>query len=95
MDKGKLTTDGCFLWYCPGCEGYHGVPIEGGRAWGWNKSLTSPILNPSVLVYGHPTSPPFKPQPRCHCFVRDGKIQFLTDSEHKLAGQTVEMQEET
>lgn len=26
---------------------------------------------------------------RCHSFVRDGKIQFLTDSTHALAGQTV------
>ncbi|HXR93556.1 MAG TPA: DUF6527 family protein [Steroidobacteraceae bacterium] len=26
---------------------------------------------------------------RCHSFVTDGKIQFLSDSKHKLAGQTV------
>ena len=30
---------------------------------------------------------------RCHSFVRDGKIQFLNDSTHKLAGQTVELPE--
>lgn len=27
--------------------------------------------------------------PRCHSFVTDGKIQFLSDSEHELANQTV------
>jgi hypothetical protein len=27
--------------------------------------------------------------PRCHSYVRDGKIEFLNDSTHKLAGQTV------
>lgn len=27
----------------------------------------------------------------CHSFVRDGKIQFLTDSTHHLAGQTVDL----
>jgi hypothetical protein len=27
--------------------------------------------------------------PRCHSFVTDGKIEFLNDSTHKLAGQTV------
>jgi hypothetical protein len=29
---------------------------------------------------------------RCHLFVKAGKIEFLSDSTHKLAGQTVEMQ---
>lgn len=29
--------------------------------------------------------------PRCHSFVTDGRIQYLTDSEHELAGQTVDM----
>ena len=28
---------------------------------------------------------------RCHSFVVDGKIQFLADCTHKLAGQTVEL----
>jgi hypothetical protein len=25
----------------------------------------------------------------CHCFIRDGQIQFLLDCTHALAGQTV------
>lgn len=29
---------------------------------------------------------------RCHSFVRDGKIQFLNDCTHELAGKTVEME---
>lgn len=28
---------------------------------------------------------------RCHSFVRDGKIQFLNDCQHALAGQTVDL----
>jgi hypothetical protein len=31
---------------------------------------------------------PFKCQ-RCHSFVRDGQIQFLSDCTHELVGQTV------
>ena len=27
----------------------------------------------------------------CHSFVTDGRVQFLTDSRHALAGQTVEL----
>jgi len=29
----------------------------------------------------------------CHSYVRDGRIQFLPDSTHALAGQTVELPE--
>lgn len=30
---------------------------------------------------------------RCHSFVTDGKIQFLSDCSHELTGQTVELPE--
>jgi hypothetical protein len=30
---------------------------------------------------------------RCHCFVRDGRIEFLGDCSHDHAGQTVDMQD--
>lgn len=86
--------DRVLTWYCPGCKGGHGVPTQGKNAWGWNQSTASPTLTPSVLVLAHETSPPFNPQPRCHSFIRDGRLQFLDDCGHELAGQTVEMEEE-
>lgn len=94
MAKARLTMDHTLTWYCPGCECNHGVPIQGKQAWGWNGSFDKPTLTPSVLVHEHETMPPFKPQYRCHCFVVDGKVMFLTDSGHKLAGQTIEMEDE-
>ena len=30
---------------------------------------------------------------RCHSFITDGKIQYLSDCSHELAGQTVDMVE--
>lgn len=40
----------------------------------------------------HPDEPaPFKCK-RCHSFVRAGRIEFLADSTHALAGQTVALQ---
>jgi predicted RNA-binding Zn-ribbon protein involved in translation (DUF1610 family) len=30
---------------------------------------------------------------RCHSYITDGKIQFLNDCSHQLAGQTVELPE--
>jgi len=41
----------------------------------------------------HPDDPaPFKCG-ACHSFVKDGKIQFLSDSTHELAGTTAELPE--
>ena len=92
MAKFNLLEDNYVAWFCPGCEGGHGVPTTGhrsGKGWGWNGSLDSPTLTPSILVYAHESSPPFKPQPRCHTFITDGMINFLADCTHTLAGQTI------
>lgn len=74
--------------------------------WDWNGSVESPTLRPSVLVFprgkfidsdlpyrtGELLAPENKTvTPRCHTFIRDGKIEFLGDCEHALAGQTVPM----
>lgn len=74
--------------HCPGCEGGHGIPVTGPRAWGWNGSYDKPTITPSILVNvggGNPTAA------ICHSYVTDGRIQFLADSTHKLSGQTVEI----
>lgn len=44
---------------------------------------------------GHPKrSEPFDSTPTiCHSFVTDGRIQFLNDCTHELAGQTVDIPE--
>lgn len=93
MAKFHRISEDYFAWHCPGCEGGHGVPVNAhssGRGWQWNGSLESPTLAPSVLVNVGGSNPT---QPICHCFIRDGKIQFLSDCTHKLAGQTVEVPE--
>lgn len=55
--------------------------------WGFNGSLDRPTFTPSVYV----SIPRAYNQEICHSFVRDGKIEYLTDSTHHLAGSTVEM----
>ncbi|SRR6266571_3526465 len=41
----------------------------------------------------HPEKEPAFKCGICHSWVKEGKIQFLSDSTHELAGQTVELQE--
>jgi hypothetical protein len=40
----------------------------------------------------HPEEPPDFVCSVCHSFVTDGKIQFLSDCTHSLAGQTVPLE---
>ncbi|HET7486825.1 MAG TPA: DUF6527 family protein [Acidimicrobiales bacterium] len=78
-----------FMW-CPGCDGAHAVEIESPPVrWEWDRNLDSPTISPSILVNG--SEPRHPGRPRCHSYVRAGRWEFLGDSEHPLAGQTVAM----
>ncbi len=82
---------------CPGCKTSHAVQhgSDFGPSWGWNGSLEKPTLTPSVLVTypGADAGRDGAPPAVCHSFVTDGRIQFLGDCTHALAGQTVELPE--
>lgn len=83
MKRGLLrfAQDGYTMFWCPGCREPHAVVVKPGR-WTWNGDVTRPTFSPSVLVYADKGT-------LCHSFVRDGRIDFLSDSVHALAGQTV------
>lgn len=79
------------VFFCPGCKFYHSFTIELGSdknkpLWTWNEDLEKPTFSPSLLVNGTTDM-------RCHSYVRDGKIEYLSDCWHESRGQTVDMQE--
>jgi hypothetical protein len=83
----KVKVDGDRVYFlCPGCRVTHGISTAPGR-WAFNGDVERPTISPSVLC----TWPPL-PR-RCHSFVRDGRIEFLSDCTHALAGQSVELPE--
>jgi len=49
--------------------------------------MDKPTFSPSLLVFKD------VPARRCHSFVADGSIQFLSDCFHELKNQTVEIPE--
>jgi len=88
--RASLSQDGVLIYWCPGCRTYHGAYLkdhEGGR-WTWNGSLSHPTITPSMLYPG------FVDSPCCHHYVREGKLEFLRDCGHKLAGTTQDMEDE-
>jgi hypothetical protein len=93
--KRQLHTNGNVVGYtfkCPGC-GYHHTPwteaFEDQSVWGFNGDVDAPTFTPSILFRTGNSQGPVV----CHSFVTDGKIQFLSDCTHNLAGKTVELPE--
>jgi hypothetical protein len=79
---------------CPGCGCNHGVTVgckNGmGAQWTWNGDATRPTISPSILMRIRYASP-LRRGVVCHSFVRDGRIEFLSDCTHELAGKTVDL----
>ncbi len=75
--------------------------------WTWNGDTEKPTLRPSLLVTGMPLREEFFTDEQreaikrgektqlnemvCHSWITDGQINFLSDSNHKLAGQTLDL----
>ena len=76
-------SENAYVYQCPGCGCGHIVHVQPaknpitGASWSWNGDMDSPTFTPSIQVRG------------CHCFIRNGQIEFLTDCTHELAGKTV------
>lgn len=86
---------------CPGCNEFHviatKVPQANGAVWKFNGDMDKPTFNPSLLIKtGKYACPGYEDPPGivsviCHSFIKDGKIQFLSDCTHSLKNQTVEL----
>lgn len=99
MAKVKKNTPTTYIFNCPGCGCLHWISDR----WQFNGEMDRPTVSPSILVRG--TVPVTDEQHRrimagekiepvplvCHSFVRDGRIEYLSDCTHALAGQTVEI----
>lgn len=93
--KLRSAEGGRVMFWCPGCDGAHMVRVEGeGRPrWRFNGNQEQPTFSPSILVTynGADAGVDDAPSAVCHSFVTDGKIRFLPDSTHALAGKTVDL----
>ena len=86
-----------YKFFCPACKKCHWVAV-GRRSlwapslrWQFNGNFEKPTVDPSLLVTHKMSCNGETKETRCHSFIRDGKIQYLADCTHNLAGQTVEI----
>ncbi len=93
MSKPRFERDNDFvIFHCPGCACLHAFnvnPDRGRPLWTWNGDLARATFSPSLL-YRHEHADG-RPTEVCHSFVSDGRIEFLSDCTHALAGQTVDV----
>lgn len=78
---------------CPGCGFEHALHVSGGKEgspkWSFNGDVDFPTFSPSVLVRWDFSDQ--RPDRVCHSFVRGGRIEFLGDCTHDMAGRTVDL----
>jgi hypothetical protein len=93
LSKRLAMLDGEPTIWCPGCRNYHSFAVNkpnviGGRdhRWSFNGSADRPTFSPSYhqIIDGRTS---------CHLFLTDGTLQFLADSAHALAGQSMPLPE--
>ena len=100
----RSVDGGRVMFWCPGCGEGHAITVDAthnpGINWGYNGNAQAPTFTPSILVtYNGPDAGLIDkdcdraPYAVCHSFVTDGRIQFLGDCTHPLAGQTVDLPE--
>jgi len=88
--KVRRTSHGIMFW-CKACGHPHVANLDAEYSsvvWEFNNDMFRPTINPSIMAQLPSTGY------RCHCFVRDGMIIYLSDCTHDLAGMTLELNDE-
>lgn len=78
-----LNSDGTpeinYWFWCPGCDSQHRIT----NIWEFDGNVESPTFAPSILCHEAPS------HPRCHSYLRNGIMEFLSDCTHAMASQNV------
>lgn len=69
-----------WTFFCPGCQSKHTISEKTHH---FNGDVDYPTLSPSVIYNAEGY--------RCHFYISDGHIQYLTDCTHIMAGQTLDL----
>ncbi len=80
LESARRQPSGETVYYflCPGCKTNH--LFEG--KWTFNGDMEKPTFSPSHVNLIDATR-------RCHIFITDGVVQYLSDCTHELAGQSI------
>lgn len=94
----RVKDSSMVLFWCSGCGEPHQIDTA---HWEFNGDFEKPTFSPSYLTWLDP-NPDVLPGEkwnkyrtgfRCHSFIKDGMIEFLSDCTHDLSGQTIALSE--
>lgn len=93
-DPGKGIHYTALMFVCPGCAldgttGLHLLPVNTENtkpAWIWDGNYDRPTISPSILTKGKKPENEDEVQKICHCYLKDGWFDFLSDCTHGLKG---------
>lgn len=104
MNKVIEVSDNVFKIFCPGCQDFHTIQVNGnknsiGVTWQFDLDLDHPTFSPSINLRTGTYANPNWIAPKgvenmsiiCHFSVRKGMIRYWADTTHKLKGQLVEL----
>lgn len=84
------------VFVCPGCiqlergrgSGLHMLPVNSDKkkpSWDWDGDLEKPTLSPSIRTRNISGI--------CHSYLEKGQIRYLSDCDHDLKNQTIDLPE--
>lgn len=104
----RIIEGGHLGFWCPGCNEMHVVSSGWSFNGNYDRPTFTPSVLVTNGHYStkhkpgescwctynaeHPEAPTSFTCERCHSFVTDGQIQFLSDCTHELAGKTVSLE---
>ena len=80
-----------YRFFCPGCQEPHSIRTKGQTVWGVSGEMDYLTFTPSLLVHMPDPDNPRVDLKRCHSYIREGLIQFLSDCSHGLKGRTIDI----
>ena len=93
--KLRRLEGGRVAFWCPACHRAHALTMRSatGDGWGFDDNEDVPTFTPSVLTRynGSDAGQNGAPPAICHLYATRGRLLYLADSTHALAGQTVDM----
>lgn len=82
-----------YIFWCLGCKGSHTFVTDhtAKTHWSFNGDTENPHFNPSLAFWVDWTKQELGY--KCHLFLHNGRIQYLNDCKHDLAGHTIDIPE--
>ena len=85
----ETLSGGQYHWsfFCPGCNDPHTI----NDTWAFDGNYDKPTFKPSIKTWHDGNPAEGIPAYCCHSYIKEGRIEFLSDCTHESAGLTLDL----